>query len=95
MSTETPAPNDDTPRQPSDPAAGRNDIGIDPDGSAPVGGETAAPAGGEPKDADTPAQPDADKAKDNSYSPDFAPEQDPDKKDPGVAKDADIDTDGG
>lgn len=78
MTTQTPAPNEDTPRVPSDPEAGRNDPAIDPYGESP---------------AEAPA--DSEKAKDNSFSPDFAPEPDPDKADPGVSKDADIDTDGG
>jgi hypothetical protein len=82
MSTQTPTPNEDTPRTPSDPAAGRNDPAIDPDGKLPEGSETTSGAGD-------------DKAKDNSFSPDFAPEPDPDKSKPGDAKDADIDTDGG
>jgi len=82
MSTQTPTPNEDSPRTPSDPAAGRNDPAIDPDGHLPEGSETTTGAGD-------------DKAKENAFSPDFAPEADPQKTKPGVAKDADIDTDGG
>lgn len=82
MSTQTPTPNEDTPREPSTTDAGRNDPAIDPDGKLPDA--TEAPGGA-----------DDSQAKDNAFSPDFAPEPDPDQHKPGVAKDADIDTDGG
>lgn len=79
MSTQTPTPNEDTPRVPSNPADGRNDPAIDPDGKLPEGSGSTGGAS-------------ADKAKDNAYSPDFAPKDKPDSSAP---KDADIDTDGG
>ena len=37
MTAHTPAPNEDTPRQPQDQDAGRNDPAIDPDGNKEVG----------------------------------------------------------
>lgn len=80
MSTHTPTPNEDGPRHVDDPQTQRNDPAIDPQGEVPA------------SDSGKPA-PSDEKAKDNDYSPDFAPE--PDKGRPGVAKDADIDTDGG
>ena len=83
MTTQTPAPNDDTPREPSPPSAGRNDYGIDPNGEQPIDPGAA------------PAQGDDEVAKDNAFSPDFAPEEDPEAQKSSVPKDADIDTDGG
>jgi hypothetical protein len=88
MSTQTPTPNEDGPRHVDDPQTQRNDPAIDPEGKVPASGGDGAPTGATGKAPAT-----DDKAKANDYSPDFAPEPDTSKS--GVAKDADIDTDGG
>lgn len=86
----TPAPNEDSPRQP-DPDGDRNDPAIDPDGNVatpPADGDQ-----GDDEDEQTGVNGDASTAEGNTFSPDFEPEQDEDTFT--KPKDGDIDTDGG
>jgi len=80
MTTQTPTPNAETPRHVDAPDTPRNDPAIDPKGGIPAAG-----TGGKPGSDEA--------AADNSYSPDFAPEPDPEKSK--TDKASDIETDGG
>jgi hypothetical protein len=80
MSTRTPAPNEHPAGRTDEGSTPRNDPAIDPLGSAP------ATEGGPSPELE-------DKAEENRYSPDFAPDPGTDRSP--ADEDADIDTDGG
>lgn len=80
MSTHTPTPNEQPDSPADDGSTPRNDPSIDPNGSVPASESGPAPELEE-------------KAEENRYSPDFAPQ--PEEKRSPAGEDADIDTDGG